>query len=64
MLVPSRFFLEFTPIRWSTKVGAGWAIVTAHGELPGQEREIRCLREDDRWAVLVDLPELPPLEQR
>ena len=64
MLAPSRFYLSFTPRSWSTREGPGWAIVTAYGESPRERKEIRCLREGDRWKVVLDLPDLPPIEQR
>ena len=64
MLAPSRFYLSFTPRSWSTREGAGWAIVTAFGESARERKEIRCLREDDRWKVVLDLPDLPPIERR
>lgn len=64
MLAPSRFYLSFTPRTWSTQRGPGWAIVTAFGESPKERREIRCVLEDDGWKVLLDLPELPPMERR
>jgi hypothetical protein len=64
MLAPSRFYLSFIPRSWSTREGPGWAIVTAYGESPRERKEIRCLREEDRWKVLLELPDLPPIEQR
>jgi hypothetical protein len=64
MLAPSRFYLSFTPRSWSTREGPGWAIVTAYGESPREQKEVRCLREGDRWKVVLDLPDLPPIEQR
>lgn len=64
MLAPSRFYLSFTPRSWSTREGAGWAIVTAFGESARERKEIRCLREDNRWKVVIDLPDLPPIERR
>lgn len=64
MLAPSRFYLSFTPRSWSTREGPGWAIVTAYGESPREHKEVRCLREGDRWKVVLDLPDLPAIEQR
>src|SRR5262245_14785758 len=64
MLAPSRFYLSFQPRSWSTERGPDWAIVTAEGDSPSQRKQIRCVLEQGRWKVMVDLPELPPLERR
>ena len=64
MLAPSRFFLSFQPRSWSTERGPDWAIVTAEGESPSQRKQIRCVQEKGHWKVMIDLPELPPLERR
>jgi len=64
MLAPSRFYLSFQPRTWSTERGGEWAIVTAEGESPREQTRIRCVRERGHWRVLLDLPELPPIEQR
>ena len=64
MLAPSRFYLSFQPRTWSTERGGEWAIVTAEGESPREQTRIRCVRERGHWRVVLDLPELPPIEQR
>jgi len=64
MLAPSRFYLSFQPRAWSTERGTDWAVVTAEGESPSQRKQIRCVREQGRWKVVIDLPELPPLQRR
>jgi len=64
MLAPSRFFLSFQPRQWSSREGPGWAIVTVEGESSRERREVRCLRENGEWKVVLDLPELPRLERR
>ena len=64
MLAPSRFFLSFQPRSWSTERGPDWAVVTAEGEAPSQRKQIRCVQEQGHWKVMIDLPELPPLERR
>jgi hypothetical protein len=64
MLAPSRFYLSFQPRTWSSREGPGWAVVTVEGESPREKREIRCLREQAEWKVVLDLPDLPPLERR
>jgi hypothetical protein len=64
MLAPSRFYLEFQPVRWSSKDSGNYSVVTAQGPSPDQRREIRCVKEADGWKVLLDLPALPPVERR
>lgn len=64
MLAPSRFFLSFEPRSWSSREGPGWAIVSVEGESSRERREIRCLRENGEWKVVLELPDLPPLERR
>ena len=64
MLAPSRFYLSFQPRSWSSELGADWAIVTAEGDSPDQRKQIRCVREAGKWKIVLDLPELPPLERR
>jgi hypothetical protein len=64
MLAPSRFYLEFQPARWSSKSQGNYALVTAYGQSADQRREIRCVKEDGGWKVLLDIPELPPIERR
>lgn len=64
MLAPSRFYLEFQPTRWTSKNVGNYSVVTAFGPSADQRREIRCVKEDDGWKVLLDIPELPPIERR
>lgn len=64
MLAPSRFYLGFQPRSWSAEQGANWAVVTAEGESPRERKQIRCVRENERWRVLIDLPNLAPIEHR
>ena len=64
MLAPSRFYLSFQPRSWSTERGADWAVVTAEGDSPNERKQIRCVLEHGRWKVVLELPELPPLERR
>jgi hypothetical protein len=64
MLAPSRFYLSFQPRTWSSRTGPGWAVVTVEGESAKERREIRCLEENGEWKVVLDLPDLPPIERR
>lgn len=65
MLAPSRFSLNFKPKRYVATTEGDWAVVTAVGEGPGeQRRQIRCVREDSGWRVVLELPQLPPIQRR
>jgi hypothetical protein len=64
MLAPSRFYLSFQPRSWSSRTGPGWAVVTVEGESAKERREIRCLEENGEWKVVLELPDLPPIERR
>jgi hypothetical protein len=65
MLVPSRFSLRFTPRRYSAKVDGDWALVTVTGEAADTQRqEMKCVREDGSWRVVLEVPPVPPIQQR
>lgn len=64
MLAPSRFYLSFQPRAWSSRSGPGWAVVTVEGESAKERREVRCLQENGEWKVVLELPDLPPVERR
>lgn len=65
MIAPSRFFLRFTPKHYSARREGGWAAVTVVGDSPTTEREeVRCVREEGKWRVVVELPQLAPIERR
>lgn len=65
MLAPSRFALAFPPKRYQARIDGDWAIVTASAEGPeARQHEIRCVREDGHWRVVLELPPLPPIQRR
>jgi hypothetical protein len=64
MLAPSRFWLSFVPKHYSAQIDGDWAIVTATGAEPAQHHEIKCVREDGHWRVVLMLPPLPPIQRR
>jgi hypothetical protein len=65
MLAPSRFTLRFTPRRYEGRIDGDWAIVTISGEIAESQRhDVKCVREDGSWRVVLDLPPLPPIQKR
>jgi hypothetical protein len=65
MIAPSRFSLRFTPHHYQARVDGDWAVVTVTGEAPDtQHRDIKCVREDGHWRVVIELPPVPPIQKR
>jgi hypothetical protein len=64
MLAPSWFMTQYEPRQYTTRREGGWATVTVMGDSPDERREVRCVQEDGRWRVVVDLPRLAPIERR
>lgn len=63
MLPPSRFTLHHKPRRFEQRVDGDWAEVTVTGE-DGTVDRVKCVREDGKWRVVLELPPLPPIERR
>jgi hypothetical protein len=63
MLPPSRFTLHHKPRRYEARVDGDWAEVTVTGEDAANDR-VKCVREDGKWRVVLELPPLPPIEHR
>jgi hypothetical protein len=63
MLPPSRFSLHRKPRRYEARIDGDWAEVTVTGE-DGTVDRVKCVREDGKWRVVLELPPLPPIERR
>ncbi|HVY28004.1 MAG TPA: hypothetical protein VHB79_15715 [Polyangiaceae bacterium] len=63
MLPPSRFTLHHKPLRYEARVDGDWAEVTVTGEDATTDR-VKCVREDGKWRVVLELPPLAPIERR
>jgi hypothetical protein len=63
MLPPSRFSLHHKPRHYETRIDGDWAEVTVTGE-DGAVDRVKCVREDGKWRVALELPTLPPIERR
>jgi hypothetical protein len=64
MLAPTRFSLAFTPRRYTARIDGDWAVVSITGASPSQYHEVKCVREDGRWRVVLVIPPLPPIQRR
>ncbi|HMJ12160.1 MAG TPA: hypothetical protein VK524_12135 [Polyangiaceae bacterium] len=64
MLAPSRFFIRFQPKRYRAEVSGDWALVALSGEGADQNHTVKCVREQGRWRVVMDLPPPPAIQKR
>lgn len=64
MIAPTRFSLAFTPRRYTARIDGDWAVVSITGESASQYHEVKCVREDGRWRVVLVVPSLPPIQRR
>ena len=65
MLAPSRFSLTFEPKSYAARTEGKWAEVTVTGDVPSRETtSVRCVLEDGSWRVVLELPQLPPIQKR
>jgi hypothetical protein len=63
MLPPSRFSLHHKPRRFESRIDGDWAEVTVTSE-DGAVSRVKCVREDGKWRVVLELPPLPPIARR
>jgi hypothetical protein len=65
MLPPSRFSPKFVPKRYTATIDGDWALVQVSGEVSdAPAHSVRCVREDGRWRVVLELPPLTPIQHR
>lgn len=65
MLALTRFSLRFVPQRYSSAIQGEAATVSIQGDAHTNDRaEVRCVREQGRWRIVVELPPLPPIQRR
>lgn len=64
MLVPSRFVLQFEPVRYVAEVAGAFARVSVVGPLPADRAQVPCVFEENEWRVELGLPALAPVDVR
>jgi hypothetical protein len=63
MIAPTRFALAFTPRRYTARIDGDWAVVSITGASASEYHEVKCVREDGRWRVVLVIPPLPPIQR-
>jgi hypothetical protein len=65
MLALTKFSLRFAPRKFSSVLQGDLAVVTVTGDAQSGERaDVRCVREQGRWRIVLDLPPLSPIQRR
>lgn len=65
MIAPSHFSLAYRPKKFAARTDGDWSEVTVSGETNAtQPHIVKCVREDGRWRVVLELPLLPPIQRR
>jgi len=65
MIAPSHFSLAYRPKKLTARTDGDWSEVTVSGEAnASQPHTVKCVREDGRWRVVLELPLLPPIQRR
>lgn len=63
MLPPSRFALHRKPRHYEARIDGDWAEVSITSDGGAVDR-VKCVREDGKWRVVLELPPLAPIERR
>ncbi|HYP89691.1 MAG TPA: hypothetical protein VEQ59_16100 [Polyangiaceae bacterium] len=63
MLPPSRFSVHHKPRRFEQHIDGDWAEVSVSSDSGSIDR-VKCVREDGKWRVVLELPPLAPIEHR
>jgi hypothetical protein len=63
MIVPSWFALHLSPERIEARKDGDWAEVTVFGAAE-ESVQMRCVQEDGKWKVALELPPLAPIRHR
>ena len=65
MLAPSRFFVRFQPKDYRAQVQGAWAMVAMIEDGAEPRRQVvKCVLEQGRWRVVMELPPLPSIQKR
>lgn len=65
MLALTKFSLRFAPRKYAAVVQGDMAVVSVSGDVTSGERaDVRCVREQGRWRIVLDLPPLSPIQRR
>src|SRR6478735_11255403 len=64
MIAPSHFSLAYRPKKMTARTDGDWSEVTVTGDANSAPHTIKCVREDGRWRVVLELPLLPPIQRR
>ena len=64
MIAPSHFSLAYRPKKLTARTDGDWSEVTVTGDANSAPHTIKCVREDGRWRVVLELPLLPPIQRR
>src|SRR6476469_6253750 len=56
MIAPSHFSLAYRPKKLTARTDGDWSEVTVTGDANSAPHTIKCVREDGRWRVVLELP--------
>lgn len=64
MLAPSRFATVRGPWRSEVRMQGDWAVVSLVADRSETPHEVKCVAEDGRWRLVLELPPLAPIRRR